>query len=59
MRLAAEDFRNFSRSFFSGKQHMRQLGIIANNTMARPQRHLNAEETSKVDAILKATGLLG
>ena len=41
------------------KTAMRQLGIIANNTMARPQRHLNAEETSKVDAILKATGLLG
>ncbi|WP_108460587.1 dihydrodipicolinate synthase family protein [Devosia naphthalenivorans] len=40
------------------KTAMRQLGIIANNTMARPQRHLNAEETSKVDAILKATGLL-
>ena len=41
------------------KTAMRQLGIIANNTMARPQRHLNAEETSEVDAILKATGLLG
>jgi 4-hydroxy-tetrahydrodipicolinate synthase len=29
------------------------------NTMARPQRHLNAEETGKVDAILKSVGLLG
>lgn len=41
------------------KTAMRQLGIIAGNTMARPQRHLNAEETGKVDAILKSVGLLG
>jgi 4-hydroxy-tetrahydrodipicolinate synthase len=43
----------------SFKTAMRQLGIIATNTMARPQRHLNAEETGKVDAILKSVGLLG
>jgi len=41
------------------KTAMRSLGIIANNTMARPQRALNAEETAKVDAILKTVGLLG
>jgi len=41
------------------KTAMRSLGIIANNTMARPQRALNDEETGKINAILKATGLLG
>jgi 4-hydroxy-tetrahydrodipicolinate synthase len=41
------------------KTAMRSLGVIANNTMARPQRALNDEETGKVNAILKATGLLG
>ena len=41
------------------KTAMRQLGIIATNTMARPQRHLNDEETAKVDAVLKSVGLLG
>jgi 4-hydroxy-tetrahydrodipicolinate synthase len=40
------------------KTAMRSLGIIANNTMARPQRRLNAEETAKVDAILRDVGLL-
>jgi 4-hydroxy-tetrahydrodipicolinate synthase len=38
---------------------MRSLGIIATNTMARPQRALNDAETAKVDAILKSVGLLG
>jgi 4-hydroxy-tetrahydrodipicolinate synthase len=41
------------------KTAMRSLGIIANNTMARPQRALNDEETAKIDAILKTVGLLG
>lgn len=41
------------------KTAMRQLGIIATNTMARPQRHLNDEETVKIDTVLKAVGLLG
>lgn len=40
------------------KTAMRQLGIISTNVMARPQRMLNAEETAKIDAILKSTGLL-
>jgi 4-hydroxy-tetrahydrodipicolinate synthase len=41
------------------KTAMRQLGIIAGNTMARPQRDLNADETAKIDTILKSVGLLG
>lgn len=41
------------------KTAMRQLGIISHNTMARPQRHLNEEETGKVDAVLRSVGLLG
>lgn len=41
------------------KTAMRSLGIIATNRMARPQRDLNAEETAKVDAILRDVGLLG
>ena len=40
------------------KTAMRQLGIISTNTMARPQRSLNADETRRIDAILKSTGLL-
>ena len=40
------------------KTAMRQLGIISTNVMARPQRALNAEETAKIDEILKSTGLL-
>jgi 4-hydroxy-tetrahydrodipicolinate synthase len=40
------------------KTAMRQLGIISTNVMARPQRMLNAEETARIDAILKSTGLL-
>ena len=43
----------------SFKAAMRSLGVIANHTMARPQRTLNAEECAKVDAILRDTGLLG
>jgi 4-hydroxy-tetrahydrodipicolinate synthase len=39
------------------KTAMRQLGIISTNTMARPQRSLNAEETAKIEEILRATGL--
>jgi 4-hydroxy-tetrahydrodipicolinate synthase len=42
----------------SFKTAMRSLGVIDTNIMARPQRSLNAEETAKVDAILRATGLL-
>ena len=40
------------------KTAMRALGVIATNVMARPQRALNAEETAKVEAILRDTGLL-
>jgi 4-hydroxy-tetrahydrodipicolinate synthase len=40
------------------KTAMRQLGIISTNVMARPQRSLNAEETARIDLILKSTGLL-
>ena len=40
------------------KTAMRSLGVIETNVMARPQRALNAEETAKVDAILRDTGLL-
>ncbi|WP_127903895.1 dihydrodipicolinate synthase family protein [Solirhodobacter olei] len=40
------------------KTAMRSLGIIASNTMARPQRALNESETSRIDAILSATGLM-
>jgi 4-hydroxy-tetrahydrodipicolinate synthase len=41
------------------KAAMRILGIIASQTMARPQRTLNDEEAAKVDAILRDVGLLG
>ena len=40
------------------KTAMRRLGIIASNTMARPQRALNDEEAARIEAILKSTGLL-
>ncbi|MER9066239.1 dihydrodipicolinate synthase family protein [Mesorhizobium sp. M0902] len=40
------------------KAAMKSLGIIASNTMARPQRSLNDEETAKIDAILRDVGLL-
>ena len=40
------------------KTAMRSLGVIPNNTMARPQRALNDEEAKKLDGILRATGLL-
>ncbi|MER8534700.1 dihydrodipicolinate synthase family protein [Mesorhizobium sp. M1005] len=40
------------------KAAMKSLGIIASNTMARPQRSLNDEETAKVDMILRDVGLL-
>lgn len=39
------------------KTAMRALGIITTNTMARPQRSLNAEEAAKVEAIIKEVGL--
>ena len=41
------------------KTAMRSLGIIATNTMARPQRALNGEEAAQVDAILRDVGLFG
>lgn len=41
------------------KTAMRQLGIIATNTMARPQRTLNDEEAGRVAAILRTVGLAG
>lgn len=40
------------------KTAMRRLGVIATNIMARPQRALNDDEAAKIDAILRATGLL-
>ena len=40
------------------KTAMRQLGVIQTNTMARPQRNLNAAETAQIDQILRAVGLL-
>lgn len=40
------------------KTAMRSLGVIASNTMARPQRTLNADEAAQIDAILRDTGLL-
>jgi len=41
------------------KAAMVSLGVIAGNTMARPQRSLNAAERAQVDVILRETGLLG
>ena len=40
------------------KTAMRGMGIIAGNTMARPQRSLNAEESARVEAIVRGVGLL-
>ncbi|MER8395076.1 dihydrodipicolinate synthase family protein [Mesorhizobium sp. M0045] len=40
------------------KAAMKSLGIIASNTMARPQRSLNELETAKIDMILRDVGLL-
>ncbi|KLK91292.1 glucose dehydrogenase [Microvirga vignae] len=40
------------------KTAMRRLGVIATNTMARPQRALNAEETVRIEEIIRAVGLL-
>jgi 4-hydroxy-tetrahydrodipicolinate synthase len=37
---------------------MQLLGIIDTNTMARPQRSLNAEEAAAIKVILSETGLL-
>lgn len=39
------------------KTAMRELGIIATNTMARPHRSLNAEESAKVAQMVRAAGL--
>ncbi|MCC6717579.1 MAG: dihydrodipicolinate synthase family protein [Acetobacteraceae bacterium] len=40
------------------KTAMRAMGIVATNTMARPQRSLNAEESARVEAIMRGAGLL-
>jgi len=40
------------------KTAMRRLGVISTNIMARPQRSLDAEEAARIEAILRATGLL-
>jgi 4-hydroxy-tetrahydrodipicolinate synthase len=40
------------------KTAMRRLGIIDTNVMARPQRALDDDEARRIDAILRATGLL-
>jgi 4-hydroxy-tetrahydrodipicolinate synthase len=40
------------------KTAMQLLGVISSNTMARPQRTLNAEEASRIQAIVKNAGLL-
>ena len=41
------------------KTAMRSLGIIGTNVMARPQRRLNADETARIDDILRNAGLMG
>lgn len=41
------------------KTAMRRLGVIATNVMARPQRSLNDEEAARIEAIIRAAGLLG
>ncbi len=41
------------------KTAMRSLGIIDTNVMPRPRQALNDTETTKIDAILRSTGLLG
>lgn len=41
------------------KTAMRRLGIIATNVMARPQRALDDAEAARVEAIVRAAGLLG
>ena len=40
------------------KTAMRRLGIIETNTMARPQRALNATEAARVDEIMRGVGLI-
>jgi 4-hydroxy-tetrahydrodipicolinate synthase len=40
------------------KTAMRRLGVIATNTMARPQRTLNAEEAARIEEIVRSVGLL-
>lgn len=40
------------------KTAMRAMGLIATNTMARPQRSLNVEESARVEAIFLGVGLL-
>ena len=40
------------------KTAMRAMGLIATNTMARPQRSLNAEESARVEAIARSVGLI-
>ncbi len=40
------------------KTAMRAMGVISTNIMARPQRSLNAEESARVEAILRKVGLL-
>lgn len=41
------------------KTAMRRLGIIDTNVMPRPRQPLNEAEAIRIDAILRATGLLG
>ena len=40
------------------KTAMQMLGVISSNTMARPQRTLNADEAARIRIILKNTGLI-
>ena len=40
------------------KTAMQRLGIISGNTLARPQRTLNAQEAERIEAILKQVGLI-
>ncbi|MBZ6076678.1 dihydrodipicolinate synthase family protein [Microvirga puerhi] len=40
------------------KTAMRRLGVIASNTMARPQRTLNADEAATIETIVRSVGLL-
>lgn len=40
------------------KTAMRAMGLIATNTMARPQRSLDANESTRVEAIIRDAGLI-
>jgi 4-hydroxy-tetrahydrodipicolinate synthase len=41
------------------KTALRAMGIVSTNTMARPQRALNAAEAAEVELVLRSVGLTG